>query len=181
MRIKNNDVSSNREKFLIAVFFIAVLCTCLFKLGGIAALGTIRSLYLEQAMIRAEIEQLNTVLASEQQLTGNYLETTLYRQHDQHLIPLVDQQPVSIGALEKLINSGPGRLHAMRVNESIDYGNYSAQNIFIKITNLETFPSSFIYRLENFTQLLIIEHIEWLAGESETGTISLSLNLYYLN
>lgn len=181
MSSKRSKDLSNREKILIAALFIAVFSISLFKLGGLSTFETMRNLYLEQAWIRAEIEQLDTVLASEQQLRTRYVNATPDLQHYQQFLPATAQQPVSIGALEKLINSGPGRLLTMRVNESIDYGDYSAQNIAIKITDLNAFPADLIFQLENFSQLLIIEQLEWQAGETETDTISLSLSLYYLN
>ncbi len=178
---KRSTYLSKREKFLIAALFITVLITSLFKLGGLSTFETMRNLYLNQARIRAEIEQLDDVLENEQQLRTRYVNATPDLQHYQQLLPTTAQQPVSIGALEKLIRSCPGRLLTMRVNESIDYGDYSAQNISIKITDLNSFPADLIFQLENFSQLLIIEQLEWQAGETEADTISLSLSLYYLN
>ncbi len=178
---KNSKVLSNREKLLIAALFAAALVICFIKLGGLATFEAIRTLYLEQAQIRAELEQLDAVLASEQQLTAGYLETEPDRQRYQKLLPSIDQQPFTIGDLEKLINKGPGRLLTMRVNEMNNYGDYSAQNISIKIGDLNPFPADLILQLENYPQLLIIEQLEWQTGETETGTISFSLSLYYLN
>ena len=178
---KSSRDLSKRENLLITAFFAAALVICFIKLDGLATFEAIRHHHLEQSRIRAEIEQLDAVLASEQQLTTDYLETEADRERDQQLLPTTAQQPVSIGALEKLINSGPGRLLTMRVNESIDYGDYSAQNISIKISDLNYFPTDLITQLEKFSQLLIIEQLEWQAGETETDTISFSLNLYYLN
>jgi len=131
MSSKSSTDLSKREKFLIAALFIAMLSTCLLKLGGLTTFGTIYNLYLEQVQIRAEIEQLDAVIANEQQLEAGYLEARSDCQFYQQLIPTANQQPASIGAIEKLISSGPGRLLSMRVSESIDYGDYSAHCISI--------------------------------------------------
>ena len=177
---KNNDLGK-REKIMIATLFTVTLMTCLLKLNGLTNFKEIRHLYLEQTQIRAEIKQLDAVLANEQQLFASYMEISPDYQHNNKLIPLVDQQPSSIGNLEKLIFDSAGRLMAMRVNEKYDYGDYSAQNISIHINDLPAFPDDLLVQLEVFPQLLVIEQLEWQAGETEAGTISLSLNLYYLN
>jgi len=177
----NSNVFSNREKYLFTALIAAVLIACLLKLGGLTNYKEIRHLYLEQNRIRSEIEQLDAMLVNEQQLTAGYLETAPDRQRFEKLIPLTNQQPAVIGELEKLFQREPGRLLTMRVNEQYDYGDYSAQNIAIKIGDLSAFPDHLLMQLENFPQLLIIEQFEWQAGDTETGTINLSLNLYYLN
>lgn len=181
MSNRSNQNLSNREKFLIAALFAAVLIICLFKLGRLSTFEAMRNLYLEQSQIRAEIEQLDAVISNEQQLTASYQEKSAERLRYEKVMPSTDQQPASIGDLEKLIYSSSGSLIAMRVNESYDYGDYSAQNISLKIGNLNTFPDDLIMKLQNFPQLLIIEQLEWQTEETEAGTINLSLSLYYLN
>ena len=178
---KSSQYLNKREKFLIAFFFAVVIISCLLKLGGLSTFEAIRNLYLEQSQIRAEIEQLDAVLASEQQLSASYQETAPDLQRYQKLIPSADQQPAAIGDLEKLVYSSSGRLIAMRVNDSNDYDDYRAQNIAINVGNLIAFPDDLLLQLENFPQLLIIEQMEWQTGETESGTINLSLSLYYLN
>jgi hypothetical protein len=181
MNSKSSNNLSKREKLLLAALFATALLICFIKFDGLATFEAIRHLYLEQAQIRTELEQLDAVLASEQQLTAAYLETEADRMSGHKLLPSIDQQPDSIGNLETLINKNSGRLMAMRVSELNSYGDYSAQNIAIKIGDLNAFPANLIFQLENFPQLLIIEQLEWQTGDTETGTINLSLSLYYLN
>ena len=157
------------------------LITCCLKLGGPSSLRDIRNLYLDQSRIRAEIGYYDAIIANGQQLTDSYLEKEPDRQRYTILLPAADQQPEAIGNLEKLICSGPGRLLNMRVNEKSDYGSYSAQNISIRIGSLKAFPDNLISQLEHFPHLLIIEQIEWQAGEAEAGALNLSLSLYFLN
>jgi hypothetical protein len=181
MKSKSCNNLSKREKLLLAALFAAALLVCFIKLDGIATIEAIRHLYLEQAQIRTELEQLDAVLAGEQQLTASYLEKEADRLSGHKLLPSIDQQPDSIGNLETLINKNSGRLMAIRVSELNSYGDYSAQNISIKIADLKTFPTDLIRQLENYPQLLIIEQLDWQTGAAETGTIYLNLNLYYLN
>ena len=165
----------------MTTIFVAALIICCLKLGGPSSLSDIRDLYLDQSQIRAEIEQYKAIIADEQQITASYLEKEPDRQRYEMLLPAADQQPEAIGNLEKLIDSGPGRLLTMRINENSNYGGYSAQNISIKIGGLKAFPDHLISQLEHFPQLLIIEQLEWQAGEAEAGTLNLSLSLYFLN
>jgi cell division protein FtsL len=181
MSNKSSNNLSNREKLLITALFVAALVICFIKLGGLATIEAISHLYLEQAQIRTELERLDAVLASKQELTEGYSETEADRLRGRKLLPSIDQQPSSIGDLEKLINSNYGRVMAMRVNELNSYGDFSAQNISIKIGDLNDFPTDLILQLENYPQLLIIEQFEWQIGDAETGTANLSLSLYYLN
>lgn len=183
MNISNQSSNnlSKREKLLIIALYAAALVICFIKLDGLATFKGIRHLYLEQDQIRTELKQLDAVLASEQQLKDGYSATEAVRLRGQELLPSIDQQPASIGDLEKLVNSNYGRVMAMRVNELNSYGDYSAQNISIKIGDLYPFPTVLILQLENYPQLLIIEQLEWQIGDAETGTTNLSLSLYYLN
>jgi len=172
---------SRREIFLIASLFIILFLACLIKLGGFSAFAGIRALHLEHNMIRAEMEPFTALLARESQIRAAYLETEPDRLSMALLIPDSGQYPAAIGELEKLIGNGPGSLIAMRVNEKVDYGIYSAHNISVKIGNLDRFPDELIRQLENFSQLLIIEQLEWQAEDEENSSIYLSLNLYFLN
>lgn len=177
---RSNDLSK-LEKLLIAVLFATLLITCFLKLGGLSTFEAIRNLNLEQDQIRAELEQLDAVIADDPQIRASYLETAPERQRYEKLLPSTEKQPTTIGNLEQLIYGCPGRLLNMRVNEKIDYGDYSAQTITVKIGELTTFPNDLILHLEHFPQLLVIEQIDWQAGETGEGLINLSFSLYFLN
>lgn len=180
----NNSTSRHigwREKFLKIALSAALLVAFLIKLDGVSTLEVIRELYLEQSLIRAELEPLDAVIAGEQQITASYLESKTDRLRLEKLIPRAEQHPAAVAELEKLINSGSGRLMAMRISEKVDCGNYSTRNINIKIGSLNTFPGDLIRQLEDFPQYLIIEQIEWSTENAESGTIFISLNLCFLN
>jgi Tfp pilus assembly protein PilN len=178
---KNSEDLSRREKFLVAALFAAALIACFFNLDGLATFREIQNLHLEQSRIRTEIGQLDAMLANEQQIKANYLETAPDRQRYQKLIPSIEQQPAAIGDLEKLIQGGPGKMLTARVNEIHSYDEYSVQTITFTIGELPFFPEDLLLQLENYPQLLIIEQLNWQTGETDAGTINLTLRLYYLN
>lgn len=170
---------SRREKLLISILLVAIMLTGFLKLGGPSFFSEIVSNRSARGRLNLEIEELDLILANERSIKTSWAGLQPEWRKLETLLPPVGEQSIVIGAFEDLLERVPGKIYLMRINERTIHESYSNQNLFVKIVDLEAFPYDFLQELEEFPQLLTVDHLEWQIDREGQGTLSISLNLYF--